>query len=62
MRIMKSFRLVLDDESGATALEYGFFVAFVAVILLGGAKDLADSIEAMFSSVASKVTAKTSVP
>ena len=50
---------VLSDQTGATALEYGFFVAFVAaVLLLGGAVALAGSIDSMYSYVASQVTAK----
>ena len=49
---------VLSDQTGATALEYGFFVAFVAAVLLGGAVALAGSIDSMYSYVASQVTAK----
>jgi pilus assembly protein Flp/PilA len=46
------------DESGATALEYGFFVAFVAAALLVGAEYLAGGVEAMFNIVRNVVTAK----
>ncbi len=49
---------VLSDQTGATALEYGFFVAFVAAVLLGGAVALAGSIDSMYTYVASQVTAK----
>ncbi len=55
-----AFCRVWADQSGATALEYGFFVAFVSAILLGGAMVLADSIGAMFSNVSSAVTDKVS--
>ncbi len=51
---------VWADQTGATALEYGFLVAFVSAILLGGAIILAESIGAMFSNVASAVTDKVS--
>ena len=51
-------RQVMNDQTGATALEYGFLVAFVSAVLLGGAQLLAGSLENMFSYVASQVTAK----
>lgn len=56
----RAFCRIWADQSGATALEYGFLVAFVAAILLGGAMVLAESIGAMFSNVASAVTDKVS--
>lgn len=55
---MHIVRQVLNDQTGATALEYGFFVAFVSAVLLGGATLLAGSLENMFGFVASRVTAK----
>ncbi len=59
-RIVKSILLnrIWADRTGATALEYGFFVAFVAAVLLGGAMELADSVETIFSQVSSKFTDK----
>ncbi len=55
---MRLVRQVLNDQTGATALEYGFLVAFVSAVLLGGAVLLAGSLENMFGFVASRVTAK----
>ncbi len=55
---MQIVRQVLNDPTGATALEYGFFVAFVSAVLLGGAIQLAGSLENMFGFVADRVTAK----
>ncbi len=59
-RMIKSILLypLWADRTGATALEYGFFVAFVAAVLLGGAMELADSVETIFSQVSSKFTDK----
>jgi pilus assembly protein Flp/PilA len=47
----KSVRQFWVDDVGATALEYGFFVAFVAAVLLIGAEHLAGGVDGMFSVV-----------
>jgi Flp pilus assembly pilin Flp len=39
------------DDAGATALEYGFFVAFVAAALLIGAEILAGGVGGMYNLV-----------
>ena len=46
------------DDAGATALEYGFFVAFVAAALLVGAEILAGGVASMYDSVSGVVTDK----
>lgn len=56
------FRQVMEDRSGATALEYGFIVAFVSAVLLGGAIVLADSLGAMFGQIATKVADNVNSP
>lgn len=56
------FRQVMEDRSGATALEYGFIVAFVSAVLLGGAIVLADSLGAMFGQIATKVADSVNSP
>lgn len=58
IRPMHLIRQVLSDRTGATALEYGFFVAFVSAVLISGAVALAGSIDGMYTYVASQVTAK----
>ena len=45
----------LADESGVAALDYGFFVAFVAAALLIGAEFLAASARSMYDVVADAV-------
>ena len=52
----KSVRQLLADEVGATALEYGFFVAFVAAVLLVGAEHLASGVDNIFGTVCGAVS------
>jgi pilus assembly protein Flp/PilA len=47
--ILKS--LIHDDE-GATMVEYGLLVAFIAVVALVGVKTLGTKLNALFGSVA----------
>lgn len=46
------------DEDGATALEYGFMVAFVAAALLVGAEILAGGVGNMYLTVRDVVNEK----
>ncbi len=46
----------LEDESGATAIEYGLISGLVAVGIIATLTALGDSLNAMFSSVAGTVT------
>ena len=43
----------IQDESGATAIEYGLIAALIAVALIAGATQLGDAIDAKFKDVAS---------
>jgi len=54
----EALRRFMLDETGATALEYGFFVAFVAAALLAGAEYLANGVDGMFNVVRGQVTEK----
>jgi Flp pilus assembly pilin Flp len=47
----QSVEQLSTDDAGATALEYGFFVAFVAAALLIGAEILAGGVGGMYSFV-----------
>lgn len=51
--VMEAF---LSDESGVAALDYGFFVAFVAAALLIGAEFLAASAQSLYDVVAEAVS------
>jgi len=55
---MPSVQQFSTDEAGATALEYGFFVAFVAAALMVGAEILAGGVGGMYSVVNGVVTDK----
>ena len=55
---MPFVRQLPTDEIGATALEYGFFVAFVAAALMVGAEILTGGVGGMYSVVNGVVTDK----
>jgi pilus assembly protein Flp/PilA len=42
----------LDDESGATAIEYGLIAALVAVVLVGALTALGTKLSSTFQTVA----------
>ncbi len=42
---------IIDDESGATAIEYGLIAALVTVAAIGSLNELGDSIISMFVKV-----------
>ncbi|AVX05618.1 hypothetical protein MXMO3_03112 [Maritalea myrionectae] len=56
MNLVKRF---LNDESGATAIEYGLIAALVAVIIIGGASLLGKNLNLLFSGIAGKLTPPT---
>ncbi|RKQ72073.1 pilus assembly protein Flp/PilA [Litorimonas taeanensis] len=47
----------INDESGATAIEYGLIAALISVALIGGATTLGTNIASKFSTAASTVGA-----
>lgn len=47
--LIKNF---VNDESGATAIEYGLIAALIAVAMIAGATQLGQSIDDKFSDVA----------
>lgn len=49
------FSRFLNDESGATAIEYGLIAALIGVGLIAGATAFADSLNGMFSDVDGKM-------
>jgi pilus assembly protein Flp/PilA len=49
-------RLVLRDEQGAAAIEYGLLAALVAVALFAGAQLLGTSLGTLFSNIATFLT------
>jgi pilus assembly protein Flp/PilA len=53
--MINSFKSMIRDEEGATMVEYGLLVAFIALVAVVGVKLLGNSLSAMFSNVASSV-------
>jgi pilus assembly protein Flp/PilA len=43
--VLKKF---LQDETGATAIEYGLIASLIAVAIIGGFSALADALEALW--------------
>lgn len=48
----------IQDESGATAIEYGLIAALIAVALIGGATKLGSAIDSKFNGVADALDAE----
>jgi pilus assembly protein Flp/PilA len=45
----------LQDESGASAVEYGLLVALIAVVIIGAVTTLGTNLSGKFSTVATKI-------
>ncbi len=52
---MQALRNLFQDESGASAVEYGLLVALIAVVIIGAVTMLGNSISTMFTTVAGKI-------
>ena len=53
---MKTIRLFLENEDGATAIEYGLIATLVAVMIIGGLRSLGRETNAMYDQVSREVT------
>jgi pilus assembly protein Flp/PilA len=54
--IMKNlFTRFMNDESGATAIEYGLIAGLIAVAIITGATSLGDSLDSMFSDLSDTI-------
>ena len=49
------FTRFIEDESGATAIEYGLVAALIAVGMIAGATAIGDQVNAKFDEVAGEV-------
>jgi pilus assembly protein Flp/PilA len=56
---MNIFARFAQDESGATAIEYGLIAALVAVAIIMAATTLGTNLGALFNGIAGKLTAVT---
>ena len=52
-QFMKRFA---QDESGATAIEYGLIAALIAVVIIGGATAVGTQLKAKFTTIATAVS------
>ena len=50
-----SITKLLQDESGATAIEYGLIAALVSVAAIGALTTMGESLETMFTTVSTKL-------
>jgi pilus assembly protein Flp/PilA len=53
---MNLLQRLIKDESGATAIEYGLIAGLVAVAIIAALGTLGDSLNTLFSGVASTVS------
>ncbi len=53
---MNALRNLVQDESGASAVEYGLLVALISVVIIGAVTLLGRSISTMFTGVASTLS------
>jgi pilus assembly protein Flp/PilA len=52
MKMIKKAQLVVRDESGVTAIEYGLLAALIAVAIIAGATLLGTNLDALFTRIA----------
>ena len=45
----------VQDESGATAIEYGLIAALIAVVIIGAVTLLGENISAAFNTIATEI-------
>lgn len=55
-KLLKNF---CNDESGATAIEYGLIAALIAVAIMVGATSLGTSLNTKFNDIANKLNSTT---
>ncbi len=58
--MVKVIRAFANDESGATAIEYGLIAALVSVAAIGALTALGGSLNSLFTTVSSAVGTATS--
>ena len=56
---MKRIKQFVEDESGATAIEYGLIAALVSVAAITALSAMGDSLSAMFTAVSSELDGAT---
>ena len=59
---MKTFKNLMKDESGATAIEYGLIAALVSVAVITILGTLGDNLETTFTTVSDELAAAGAAP
>ncbi|MEO9458439.1 MAG: Flp family type IVb pilin [Lentilitoribacter sp.] len=49
------FTRFMNDESGATAIEYGLIAGLIAVAIITGATSIGDSLDTMFGDISDRI-------
>ncbi len=53
--MITAIRTFLDDESGATAIEYGLIAALISVAAIAAMSAMGDSLQTLFNTVAGEL-------
>jgi len=56
---MKALKKFMQDESGASAVEYGLLVALIAVVIIAAVSTLGKTVSNTFTSVSTAIGAAT---
>ena len=56
---MTAFKNFVQDESGATAIEYGLIAALIAIGIIAAATTLGGSLSALFGRISTKLNGAT---
>jgi pilus assembly protein Flp/PilA len=60
--MLTTFKNLVNDESGATAIEYGLIAALVSVAAIGALQAMGTSLDTMFTSVSATLTGAIPAP
>ena len=52
---MKNFRKMLNNDKGATAIEYGLIAALIAVAAIGATQGVGNSVKGTFTNVSASM-------
>ena len=51
----KWWKKVTDDETGATAIEYGLFAALIAVVIIVAVTSIGNSLNVVFTDISTRL-------
>ena len=59
-QVIKKMQNFLNDESGATAVEYGLLAALIAGVIIAAVTTVGTDLSALFTKISGKLSAATS--